>query len=85
MARRQINAEEARRTLPELVQRASGGEIAIITHRGRPTAAIVPLKLLPPEREPEDICELRGSARGLYGDVGAYVEQLRGEWDERPR
>ena len=27
------------------------------------------------------LTELRGSARGCYGDATAFVEQMRGEWD----
>lgn len=27
------------------------------------------------------LTELRGSARGCYGDATAFVEQVRGEWD----
>ena len=83
MARRLRNAtlgvEEARRRLPQLLADAHRGEVTIITKHGRPYAALVPVEEIRPAR-PVSVLSLRGSGKGLWGDVAAHVERMRREW-----
>ena len=76
----QAAAEEARKKLPELIDRAErDGTVTIVTKHGSPCAAIVPLSYL--ERmEPPKMTTLRGSAGGCYGDVAEYIDSGRGAW-----
>ena len=71
--------EEARRTLPDILSRAHhDGTVTIVTKRGVPYAAIVPVRQA--LREAPELTALRGSARGRYGDAGEYVGRIRDEW-----
>jgi len=77
---RQAGAEEARRKLPELIERAQrDGTVTIVTRRGVPCAAIVPLSHLDRGRAPK-LTALRGSAAGCYGDVAEYIDETRRSW-----
>ncbi|MCY4270203.1 MAG: type II toxin-antitoxin system prevent-host-death family antitoxin [Gammaproteobacteria bacterium] len=70
-------AEEARKKLPELLDRArTEGLVTIVRKRGVPCAAIVPLSHLK-QKEVKSITSLRGSAKGVYGDVAKYLEEER--------
>ncbi len=76
-----LGAEAARKRLPELIDRASTGEISIISKRGIPMAAIVPLEQ---SRSAEigGLMKHRGTGRGLWGDkVATRIDQLREEWE----
>ena len=54
------------------------GAITIVTKRGKPYAAVVPVwQAL---REGPNLSELRGTANGCFGDAGAFVSILRDEW-----
>ena len=76
----ELGAENARRRLPELLERAHNGEQAIITKRGVPYAAIVPTDQRP-EPAGETLLDLMGTGKGLWGDeLGAWVDKLRDEW-----
>ena len=68
--------EEARKRLPELLSRANrDGAVTIVTKRGVPYAAIVPVSHVV-----RGLTALRGSARGRYGDAARYVDRMRDEW-----
>lgn len=76
----EIGAEEARRRLPELLNRAHAGEQTIIKKRGIPYAAIVALdqRKLPGR---EGLLHLRATGKGLWGnDSTATIKQYREEW-----
>jgi len=71
--------EEARKRLPELLSRANrDGAVTIVTKRGVPYAAIVPVSHV--VRSARGLTTLRGSARGCYGEVARYVNRMRDEW-----
>ena len=68
--------EETRAGLPEILGAANReGAVTIVTKRGEPCAAFVPVSLALP-----DAPKLRGSARGCYGDAARFVGELRDEW-----
>jgi antitoxin (DNA-binding transcriptional repressor) of toxin-antitoxin stability system len=76
--RRILGTEEARKQFPSLVERASQGKTTLITRHGKLYAALVP----PPQaRRGESFLSLRGSGKGLYGNVSRYIDALRREWD----
>lgn len=83
MARQQsIGAEAARRLFPALVDSASRGQTTIITKRGKPFAAVVPVAQARARvRAGERFVDLSGTGKGLYGDAAKYVDKLRAEWD----
>ena len=71
--------EETRAGLPELLGAANReGAVTIVTKRGEPCAAVVPVSLA--LRDAPKLSELRGSARGCYGDAARFVGELRDEW-----
>ena len=71
--------EEARKRLPEILSRAHrDGTVTIVTKRGVPYAAIVPVSQV--ARDSTGLTVLRGSARGCYGDAAEYVARTRDEW-----
>ena len=71
--------EEARKRLPELLTRANrDGAVTIVTKRGVPYAAIVPVSHV--VRGVRGLTALRGSARGCYGEAARYVDRMRDEW-----
>ncbi len=78
---RSLGAEQARQTLPELLDRAREGEVTIITKRGKPYAALVPLDRLMAERPAASFTALAGSGSGLWSeDPAEYVRRIREEW-----
>ena len=71
--------EEARAKLSAILKSANQeGTVTIVTKRGVPYAAIVPVSQA--IRGPPKLSELRGSAEGCFGDVRCFVEELRDEW-----
>ena len=73
-------AEEARKRLPQLIDRAQHeGTVTIVTKRGVPCAAIVPLSHLEQRQAPK-LTDLRGSAEGCYGDIAEYIDEIRRSW-----
>ena len=71
--------DEARRRLPEILKAAhQRGTVTIVTNRGVPYAAVVPLPQA--VQQTARLTELRGSAKGCYGDAPTFVERLRNEW-----
>ena len=72
--------EEIRTRLPEILGAAHHeGAVTIVTKRGEPCAAVVPVSRA--LRDVPKLSELRGSAQGCYGDAARFVGELR---DERP-
>lgn len=71
--------DEARTKLPEILNAANAdGTVTIVTKRGVPYAAIVPVSQA--LHQPSRLTDLRGSASGCYGDAGKFIEGLRSEW-----
>ena len=67
-----LGVEEARRRLPELLERASGGEAFVIQRHKKPMAALVPVDGQPPndplerQRQIQSLMGLQGSGRGCW-------------------
>jgi len=73
-------SEEARNELPSLLENAEGGRATIITRRGRPVAALVPLAQYRANRQ-QSLITLEGSGRGMWGkNSNAAIKKLRDEW-----
>ena len=71
--------EEARTKLPHILRAAHHeGAITIVTKRGKPYAAVVPVWQALPEAP--GLSALRGSANGCFGDAGTFVRTMRDEW-----
>lgn len=79
-----MGLEQARNELPRVAEEAHGGQVRILTRRGRPVAAIVPVELaLASRRASRALLELRGTGKGLWGRSAAReVDALRAEWDD---
>jgi prevent-host-death family protein len=74
-------SEEARNELPTLLEEAEGGRATIITRRGRPVAALVPLAQFRTSHRQQSLLTLEGSGRGLWGkNSGGTLKKLRDEW-----
>lgn len=76
---RTAGVEETRTRLAEILGAANrDGVVTIVTKRGVPYAAVVPV----PEalRQAPTLSELRGSAEGCYGDAAGFVREMRDEW-----
>ena len=79
-------AEEARKSLPGLLDRAERGTSTVISRHGRPVAAIVPIALYeailraqPPQQR--SLLSLGGSGVGLWGEESANtIREMRDEW-----
>jgi prevent-host-death family protein len=75
-------SEEARNALPKLLQDAEGGRATIITRRGRPVAALVPLAQYRNSHRQQSLLTMEGSARGLWGkNSGGALDKMRDEWN----
>jgi len=75
------DVEETRQQLPSLLESAHAGQAVIITKRGKPYAALVPIEALKDTRPRPSVVALRGSGRGLWGkDAAAWVNRMRNEW-----
>ena len=74
-------AEAARKKFPTLIEQAHHGKATIVTKRGRPYAAIVPIADMMSGRGRLNIQSLRGSGSGLWGrNARAAIEKMRREW-----
>jgi prevent-host-death family protein len=75
-------SEEARNELPTLLEDAEGGRSTVITRRGRPVAALVPIAQLRNMQKQKSLVSLKGSGRGMWGkNGGESLKKLREEWD----
>ena len=73
-------AEEARATLPELLDAAEDGKTTIVTRRGKPVAAITPARAALRQKPFPD--DLIGSGRGYWGDDSTRtIDAMRDEWE----
>jgi prevent-host-death family protein len=79
-----IGIEQARASLPALVDEAHAGRGSVITRHGKPVAALVSLAQMTQmaqQRRPSGLLALRGSGVGLWSEGAARaVSRLRGEW-----
>ena len=74
-------AEEARNQLPNLLESAEAGRSTIITRRGRPVAALVPVEDYLNAIPQAPLTPLAGSGAGLWGgDNAGTLRGLRDEW-----
>ena len=81
MPSKTCGAERERAHLPDLLDDAHQGASTIITKRGRPYAALVPLAESAPPRKGPSLLKLKGSGAGLWGRSPARtVARLRDEW-----
>jgi prevent-host-death family protein len=81
MSKKTYGAEEARSMLPRLIERAHHGKTTVITKRGRPYAAIVPVDEVSTGKARGSLLALAGTGRGLWGrHSAATVKKMRDEW-----
>jgi prevent-host-death family protein len=74
-------AEEARNQLPELLEAAEKGRTTIITRRGRPVAALVPLDARSATTRQQPLGPVEASGRGFWGRHSSRtIRGLRDEW-----
>lgn len=73
-------AEEARASLPELLDAAEEGRTTIISRRGKAVGAIVPARgVIRRKPFPDDLV---GSGRGCWGeDSTQTIDAMRDEWE----
>lgn len=72
---------DARNELPSRIEAAEGGHATIITRRGRPVAALVPLDTFRAGQRQQSLLALEGSGRGQWGgNRGRARGKLRDEW-----
>ena len=79
-------ADEARSTLPALLDLAERGKSTVIRRHGRPVAAVVPIALyeaIQRAQQPKQrsLLSLSGSGGGLWGeDSMRTIREMRDEW-----
>jgi len=74
--------EDARNQFPSLIDAAANGKATVITRRGRPVAALVPLEDYVPLRKQQSLLPLQGSGADLWGaGSGTTLRKLRDEWN----
>jgi prevent-host-death family protein len=82
MSQRTIGAEEARTRLPELLERAHHGKATVITKRGQPYAALVPISQAGGALKRPLLLALKGTGAGLWtADAETSVAAMRDEWE----
>ena len=70
--------EEARNTLPAILDAAAQGRVTIITRRGSAVAAVVPANAA---AKPASLLTVAGTGKGLWGrSTTAAIARLRDEW-----
>lgn len=78
----QRGSEDARRELPGLLAAAESGQTTIITRRGKPVAALVPVAAWQAAGRQQSLLPLEGSGRRLWGrDSRRTLRRLRDEWN----
>jgi prevent-host-death family protein len=81
MRAKSVGSDEARATLPQLLERAHRGRVTMITKRGKPYAALVPPQNVHVGVRRLPLLSLRGTGAGLWGeDSTARIRELRDEW-----
>jgi prevent-host-death family protein len=83
MPKKTYGAEEARAKLPQLLEQAHRGVRTVITKRGEPYAALVPVNDVRVKgKHASTLMSLRGSGHGLWGpDAAKGLAELREEWE----
>ncbi len=77
----QKGAEEARNRLPHLLEAAENGQSTVITKRGRPVAALVPIDDYLAAGRQAPLTPVAGSGRALWGrNSTGTIHKLRVEW-----
>ena len=77
----QKGVEEARNQLPTLIEAAEAGNATVITKRGRPIAALVPLESYSASARQRSLLAIAGTGHGLWGrNSGRTIAKLRDEW-----
>ncbi len=72
--------EEARKTLPAILDAAAQGRTTIITRHGSAIAAVVPVKAARPAGT-ASLLSLAGTGKGMWGsDSARNIARLRDEW-----
>ena len=73
--------EEARNQLPKLIEAAEAGSATVITKRGRPIAALVPLDSYGATPRQRSLLAIAGTGPRLWGrKSGRTIAKLRDEW-----
>jgi prevent-host-death family protein len=81
MSPKTCGAEHARAHLPELLDAAHQGTPTIITKRGRPYAALVPLDRADLAQKGPSLLELRGTGVGMWGKSSSRtIARMRNQW-----
>jgi prevent-host-death family protein len=74
-------SEDARNELPSLIEAAEGGHATIITRRGRPVAALVPVDAYRRSHRQQSLLSLEGSGEKQWGrNSTGTIRKLRDEW-----
>ena len=77
------SVREAHREFSRLSDAAERGDVTVITRRGRPVAALMPIhdqKVSVRRQLP--ITHLRGTGKGMWGkDSRRFIRKLRSVWD----
>jgi prevent-host-death family protein len=74
-------AAETRNQLANLLDAAEKGQSTIITRRGRPVAALVPIEAYAAAARQRPLTTVKGSGRGLWGNNSKRTGRaLRNEW-----
>lgn len=80
-SRKTRGVQEARKELPILLEAAYRGSRTVITKRGKPYAAIVPVGEGVRARAGLTVLGLRGAGKKIWGDDATKIVQaLRKEW-----
>jgi prevent-host-death family protein len=78
---RHKGAEDARNQLPDLLAAAENGQPTIITKRGKPVAALMPIGSYTSALRQQPLTPLVGSGKGLWGKSSSRtLRKLRDEW-----
>jgi prevent-host-death family protein len=76
-------SEDARNELPSLIEAAEGGHATIITRRGRPVAALVPVEAYRHNHRQQSLLPLEGSGQKHWGQNSTRaIGKLRDEWGQ---
>jgi prevent-host-death family protein len=81
MRSKTCGAELARANLPELLDAAHQGSTTIITKRGQPYAALVPVEQATKPPSGPSLLQMKNTGVGLWGRNSARtLARLRDEW-----
>ena len=76
---RTADVEEVRVKLPDVLRAAHReGVVTVVTRNGVPYAAVAPVSVV--LSDVPKLGDLRGSARGCFGEASEFVDSLRNEW-----